>query len=128
MKVIVPSDNEFDFYACRKLYLKNKKSIGDDASFNFIIQNTFFYSFYDDRTLVGCIYLYQKREKLFMNGFAKRGFHKFNLEAVQKILNWFSCDIYAESFKKTAILVLLRCGFKRIKNSLFVYYNTKKGN
>ncbi len=128
MKVIVPSDDEFDFYACRKMYLKNKKSIGDDASFNFIIQNTFFYSFYDNKTLVGCIYLYQKREKLFMNGFAKRGFHKFNLEAVQKILNWFSCDIYAESFKKTAILVLLRCGFKRIKNSLFVYYNTKKGN
>ena len=128
MKVIVPSDDEFDFYACRKMYLKNKKSIGDDASFNFIIQNTFFYSFYDNKTLVGCVYLYQKREKLFMNGFAKRGFHKFNLEAVQKILNWFSCDIYAESFKKTAILVLLRCGFKRIKNSLFVYYNTKKGN
>lgn len=128
MKVIVPSDDEFDFYACRKMYLKNKKSIGDDASFNFIIQNTFFYSFYDKKTLVGCIYLYQKREKLFMNGFAKRGFHKFNLEAVQKILNWFSCDIYAESFKKPAILVLLRCGFKRIKNSLFVYYNTKKGN
>ncbi len=128
MKVIVPSDDEFDFYACRKLYLKNKKSVGDDSSFNYIIQNTFFYSFYDDKTLVGCIYLYQKREKLFMNGFAKRGFHKFNLEAVQKILNWFSCDIYAESFRKPAILVLLRCGFKRIKNSLFVYYNIKKGN
>ena len=128
MDVRIPADKNFDFYACKKLYKKNQKLIGDDASFNQIIQNTFFFSFYDDKTLVGCIYVYQKDGKTFLNGFAKRGFHSFNIYAVKKIFNWFKSDIYAESKHKTAILLLLRCGFKKISENLFVYHNNMKGN
>ena len=109
MDVRIPADKNFDFYACRKLYKKNQKLI-------------------DDKTLVGCIYVYQKDGKTFLNGFAKRGFHSFNIYAVKKIFNWFKSDIYAESKHKTAILLLLRCGFKKISENLFVYHNNMKGN
>lgn len=123
MLVRIPADENFDFYACRKLYKKNQKLVGDNASFNQIIQNTFFYSFYDDKTLVGCIYVFEKQKKIFMNGFAERKFHKFNIDAVKKITDWFNTDIYAESMQKTARYLLLKCGFKKISDNLFVYYN-----
>lgn len=123
MKVLIPADEEFDFYACRKLYKKNQRLVGDNASFNQIIKNTFFYAFYDDKVLVGCIYVYKKKEKLYLNGFAQRGFHLFNIEAVKKVLKWFRSDIYAEARHKTSRLLLLRCGFCRESENLFVYYN-----
>ena len=123
MKIFIPADEGFDFYACRKLYKKNQRLVGDDASFNQVLKNTFFYAFYDDKTLVGCIYVYKKKEKLYLNGFAERGFHLFNIQAVKKVLKWFRCDIYAESIHKTAIYLLLRCGFKRESKNLFVYHN-----
>lgn len=123
MHIRIPQHENFDFYACRKLYKKYQKLVGDNVSFNQIIKNTFFYSFYDDKTLVGCIYVFEKQKKLFMNGFAKRGFHKFNIQAVKKIFDWFNADIYAQSVRKPAILLLLKCGFKKISDNMFVYYN-----
>lgn len=172
MEVRIPADENFDFYSCKKLYKKYQKLIGDDASFNQIIKNTFFYAFYDNKTLVGCIYVFEKwlgvnesgfnsphtketgvgvnenslnsaptKEieagvndngmKLFINGFAKQGFHQFNVAAVKKIFEWFNSDIYAESIRKPAIFLLLKCGFKRVSDNLFVYYNNgihQKGN
>lgn len=121
MKIIVPTDGDFDFYSCRKLYYQNQKAIGDDAKFNQIIKNTLFFSFYDNKVLVGCIYLYKREEKLFFNGFAKPKFHMFNLVAVEIILKSIDCDIYAESIQKPAIYVLLRCGFKRVEPNIFMY-------
>lgn len=131
MKIKIPSDQDFDFYACKKLYKKYQKQIGDYVSFNQIIQNTFFYSFYDGKNLVGCIYLYRKRKKLYMNGFANRKYHQFNIDAVKKIFKWFCCDIYAKSHQKSAIFLLLKCGFQKISDNTFVYYNnglSQKGN
>ena len=57
-----------------------------------------------------------------MNGFAIRGFHNFNIKAVKKIFEWFNTNIYAQSNKKPAIYLLLKCGFKKISDDLFVYY------
>lgn len=123
MEIRIPANKNFDFYACKKLFKKYQRLVGDYGSFNKIIKNTFFYSFYYDKVLVGCIYVYEKQKKLFMNGFAKRGFHEFNLQAVKKIFEWFSSDIYAESIRKPAIYLLLKCGFERISDNLFVYHN-----
>ena len=123
MEIRIPAHKNFDFYACKKLYKKCQKLVGDDVSFNQIIKNTFFYSFYNSKNLIGCIYIYEKQKKLFMNGFAKRGFHEFNLKAVKKIFEWFNTDIYAESKQKPAIYLLLKCGFQKISDNLFVYHN-----
>lgn len=121
MDIKIPADSDFDFYSCKKLYKKCQKLIGDDASFKQIIQNTFFYSFYDDKTLVGCIYLYEKNKKLFLNGFATRKFYEIKKNALLKIFEWFDCDIYAESIRKPAIYMLYQCGFEKISENLFVH-------
>ena len=122
MEIRIPANENFDFYACKKLYKKYQNLIGDDVSFNQIIKNTFFYSFYQNKKLIGCIYIFEKYKKLYMNGFAIRGFHNFNIKAVKKIFEWFNTNIYAESNKKPAIYLLLKCGFKKISYDLFVYY------
>ena len=131
MDVRIPADENFDFYACRKLYKKYQKAVGDDVSFNQIIKNTCFYSFYDNKNLVGCIYVFEKNKKIFINGFAKRGFHNFNIKAVKKIFDWFKSDIYAFSINYRARYVLFTSCFSKITDNLFVYYNngeSRKGN
>lgn len=121
MFIKIPADKDFDFYACRKLYKKYQKLVGDDASFNKIIKNAFFYSFYDNKTLVGCIYIYKKKKKLYINGFAIRKFYEIKYQALNKIFDWFDCDIYAESIRKPAIYMLYQCGFEKISENLFVH-------
>ena len=64
---------------------------------------------------------FEKNNKLYLNGFGGRKHHQKNIECLKMVLNWFNCDIYAESVQKPAILCLLRCGFKRIDNNLFIY-------
>ena len=80
MEIRIPANENFDFYACKKLYKKYQNLIGDDVPFNQIIKNTFFYSFYQNKKLIGCIYIFEKYKKLYMNGFAIRGFHNFNIK------------------------------------------------
>jgi len=139
MEIRIPADDEFDFYACKKLYKKYQKEIDDNVPFNNIIKNTFFYSFYDDKVLVGCVYLYYQKINnkarkspygLFLNGFAKRKYHRFNTKVLNKIFSWFNCNIYAKSVQKPAIYLLLKCGFKKISDDLYIYYNnlSKKGD
>lgn len=121
MIIKIPSHSDFDFYACKKLYKRYQKLVGDNETFNKIIKNTFFYAFYDGKTLVGCIYVYKKEEKLFINGFAIRKYYEIKKQALEKIIEWFNCNIYAESVNKPAIYMLLVCGFKKIEKNLYVY-------
>jgi len=125
MIIKTPLNPDFDFYNCKKLYKKYQKQINDDSSFNEIIKNTLFFSFYKTRNLIGCIYLYPKSNHLFLNAFAKPKNHLFNIKALKYILNLVNIDIYAYSEQKPAILVLLRCGFKKIEKNTFVYHNPK---
>ena len=119
--VRIPINDDFEYKKCRDLYKKCKKLIGDDQSFDFIVNNTFFYSFYLDGVLIGCIYCFLRDDNLFINAFATRHHHKENLEAVKMVLSWFNCDVYAESIRKPAILCLLRSGFKKFKDNIYIY-------
>lgn len=123
MKILIPKNVDFEYEKCYELYKINQRLINDNASFNDVIQNTFFYSFYNNQELIGCIYLYYVNNKLFFNGFAKRKYFSLKIQAVKTIFEWFNCDIYAESIQKPAILLLLRCGFKKINKNLYVHYN-----
>lgn len=123
MNVRIPKDENFEYEKCENLYLKNQLIVNDDADFDYVINNTFFYSFYKKNILSGCAYLYFKNKKLFINGFSVRKSFVFNILIMKAICKWFTCDIYAESIQKPAILLLLRCGFKKLKNNIYVYYN-----
>ena len=50
-----------------------------------LLTNTYFYAFYSENELIGCIYLYNKDNKLFLNGFASRGHHELNMEAMKMV-------------------------------------------
>lgn len=118
--VRIPTDKNFNYNECKKLFNKYKKLIRDDTKFDEILKNSFFYSFYDENTFIGCIYYYYRNEKLFFNGYANRHLHKQVIDCIKMTFDWFNCDIYAESIQKPAIYSLLRCGFKKHKGNIYI--------
>lgn len=121
MEVRIPLNQRFNFDECKEMYEKYQKELEDDTDFSQLARSAFFYSFYEDGNLLGCIYFYEKNGKLFLNGFADRKHHLSNLECLKWSLSWFDCDIYAEGLHKTSRLCLLKSGFKRVKDNLFKY-------
>lgn len=119
IKVFIPSDSEFNYKECKKMYKKYQRLVGDDQEFREVVKNTFFYSFFDNDKHIGCIYYYYKNDKLFVNAFANRHTHKTNLICLKKTFDWFNCDIYAQTKHKTAIFCLYKCGFKKIGDNLY---------
>ena len=121
MKILIPSNPNFNYFECKKMYEDNQHLIGDDVDFDNVILHTFFYSFIVDNKFIGCIYYYEQDDKLFVNVVANRKTHLINLECFKKSLGWWNCDIYARSHNKTAIYGMLKCGFKKIGENLYVY-------
>ena len=123
IKVLIPSDLEFREYEgeCKKLYESLQDKICDPNSFEFITNNTFFYLFTDDDRLLGGIYYFiDDKDRLFVNAFADRKTHKQNMECLKLSTKWFKGNIYAEAQNRASVLCLLRCGFKRENNNLYV--------
>ncbi len=127
MKILTPLDKDFDYNTYKKYFLKYKNLINDDNDFESIINDTLFYAFHtDDGAFASCAYYYLKEDgKLYLNAFGARKMHEFNIKALKTMFDWFNCDIYAITPHKTAILCLLRAGFKKISNELYV---KKKGD
>lgn len=123
IRVLIPKDKEFTKYKqeCKKLYKSVQSKICDTNSFEFIINNTFFYMFLDNDTFTGVLYFFLDEEnKMYVNGFGKRKYFLHHLECVKLALNWFKCDIYAEAQNRASALCLLKCGFKRKNKNIFV--------
>lgn len=124
IKVFIPYDKEFWKFKdeCKKLYESVQDQICDTNSFEFNIENTFFYLFVFDEKLIGAIYFFEdENKKLFLNGFANRKMHLINLECLKMSLNWFNCDIYAIAQNKMSELCLRKCGFVKEAEKEFVY-------
>lgn len=123
IRVLIPTNPDFKKYEdeLKILYEKNQDKICDTNSFEFIKDNTLFYMFINDNSLIGAIYYFVENGLLFLNGFAKPKGHLLNLHCLLLSLNWFKTDIYAEAQNRASALCLLKCGFKRVKDSLFVY-------
>ena len=119
--VLTPNNLTFNYAECEELY-NSCKDLVDDDSFDEVIKRTQFYAFYISKTkeLIGCIYYYLIGRKLFVNAFAYRHHHELNLECLKESMRWYKRNIYARTKHKTAILCLLKCGFKKEKD-LFVY-------
>ena len=124
IRVLIPKEREFSLYEreIKELYEKSQDKIKDTNSFEYIRDNTFFYTFLDDDKLIGGIYYFVDEEGfLFLNGFAKRKMFKLNLECLKLSLSWFNCNIYAEAQNRASALCLLRCGFKRKSGKTFMF-------
>ena len=121
MRVLIPQDADFDYKTCEKMYYKYREVLNEESSFEEVLDNTFFYSFYDDNELTLCVYFFVKSDKLWVNGFGIRKRHLFNKKCFKSALSWFNCDIWAESVQKPAIFGIKSCGFKKYKNNIYVY-------
>lgn len=122
MKVLIPLDSDFEFERCKKMYEFYKKRVNDDASFEEVIRNTFFYSFYDKQKLTLCVYFYEKSGRLWVNGYGVRKNHLFNKKCFMQALSWFNCDIWADTKYKEVAWALLRCGFKKCDENIYCYH------
>ena len=123
INVLIPAQPEFQKFKqeCKELYEKLQVQITDTNSFEFICENTFFYLFEENGSLIGAIYYFVKEDgNLYLNGFAKRKKHKVCLECLKMSLKWFKGSIYAEAQNRASALCLLKCGFKRKREKLFV--------
>ena len=121
MLILTPKDNLFNYDEAKKLHDQYADLLEDGCEFDELINYSHFFSFYDGEKFIGCIYFYKKDGKTFVNAFAGRKTHKSNIECLKKALNFYKCDIYANSTQKTAILCLLRAGFKKTDNNLYIY-------
>lgn len=123
IEVLIPPNPKFRLYKdeLNQMYEESKDKICDTNSFEFIINSTLFYAFISDGVLLGAIYFFDENEKLYMNAYAGRKHLNDNIECVKMTTDWFNCDIYAEAQNRASALCLLRAGFKREKNNLFVY-------
>lgn len=124
IKTIIPNNPEFELYKdeLQKMYEQNQDKIRDPNSFEFITNNTLFYCFISgDGALIGAVYFFQENGKLYLNAYAGRKHLNSNIECLKLSTTWFNCDIYAEAQNRASALCLLRAGFKRVKDKLFVY-------
>lgn len=83
--------------------------------------------FFSDEDLIGCIYLYPKEDKVFVNAFATRGHHKLNLHILKAVLDTVNFDVYAEPLNKSSKLCILRLGFEKFKDNIYIYKGVKNG-
>lgn len=122
MLILIPSDPLFDYKKVRNMWNECKDKLDDGKSFDEVLKDSHFYSFYVGNKFIGCIYFYQKEDgKLYLNAFAGRNTHKTNLKCLKKALTFYKCDVYAECKEKTAIFCILKIGFKKIGKNLYKY-------
>ncbi len=116
-------DELFNYAECEELFNKYKDILEEDgANFETVLRRSWFYSFYDisKAELIGCAYYFKKGNKLYVSAFAKKGHHLTNLECFQTSLRWWDCNIWAYCKEKTAILCLLRSGFKKYSKNMYL--------
>lgn len=89
-----------------------------------ILRNwNYHFCFYDEETLelLGCIYLEDEEGKIMLSGFSKPKQIKKVLEAIDFVSTFMAQDVlYSRTDRKNAKLVLLKAGFEKIDNELFI--------
>ena len=85
--------------------------------------NEYCFCFYSRETgkLLGCIYLEDDNGRVCLSGFSVRKNYDIVIRAIKLISDIFHEDnLYALTDKKSAIMVLLRCGFKKIDDETYL--------
>lgn len=92
-------------------------------SYDFIANNPHLYCFYDEEKgfLRGYINIYRHIDnKLFLSGASIRKNMPDNISAIIKVCEAYSEDMYSDTDKKEAKICLLKAGFKKIKDNLYM--------
>lgn len=114
-------DHIRDMNEFKKLY--ESRPLGDGQyTFKHIINNPALFCFYgeDDNKLKGYIFVTQDEEKrLFLSGASVRKNMPDNVKAIITICEAFEQDMYSDTDKKEAQIVLLKAGFKKIDTNFY---------
>ena len=90
---------------------------------NLLALGDYCFCFYSKDTgkLLGCIYLEDDNGRVCLSGFSVRKNYRVVIKAITFISSLFHEDnLYALTNKKSAIMVLLRCGFKKIDDETYL--------
>ena len=90
---------------------------------NLLALGDYCFCFYSKDTgkLLGCIYLEDDNGRVCLSGFSVRKNYDIVIRAIKLISDIFhEDDLYSLTDKKSAIMVLLRCGFKKIDNETYL--------
>ena len=90
---------------------------------NLLALGDYCFCFYSKDTgkLLGCIYLEDDNGRVCLSGFSVRKNYDIVIRAIKLISDVFhEDDLYALTDKKSAIMVLLRCGFKKIDDKTYL--------
>ena len=90
---------------------------------NLLALGDYCFCFYSRETgkLLGCIYLEDDNGRVCLSGFSVRKNYDIVIKAIKLISDIFhEDDLYSLTDKKSAIMVLLRCGFKKIDDETYL--------
>ena len=90
---------------------------------NLLALGDYCFCFYSRETgkLLGCIYLEDDNGRVCLSGFSVRKNYDIVIRAIKLISDIFhEDDLYSLTDKKSAIMVLLRCGFKKIDDETYL--------
>ena len=90
---------------------------------NLLALGDYCFCFYSKDTgkLLGCIYLEDDNGRVCLSGFSVRKNYNIVIRAIKLISDVFhEDDLYSLTDKKSAIMVLLRCGFKKIDDETYL--------
>ena len=90
---------------------------------NLLALGDYCFCFYSKDTgkLLGCIYLEDDNGRVCLSGFSVRNNYDNVIRAIKLISDIFhEDDLYSLTNKKSAIMVLLRCGFKKIDDETYL--------
>lgn len=90
---------------------------------NLLALGDYCFCFYSKDTgkLLGCIYLEDDNGRVCLSGFSVRKNYDIVIRAIKLISDIFhEDDLYSLTDKKNAIMVLLRCGFKKIDDETYL--------
>ena len=90
---------------------------------NLLALGDYCFCFYSKDTgkLLGCIYLEDDNGRVCLSGFSVRKNYRVVIKAIKFISDFFhEDDLYSLTDKKSAIMVLLRCGFKKIDDETYL--------
>lgn len=110
--ILVGRDSPFfDREKAEALFEENRENLDDRDGFDTLLAAGRFYNVYDNG-YVGSVFAYESTDgKVWLGGYALRHRHCACIEAVKRVAGEFA-EVFAETRHKTAVICLLRAGFK----------------
>lgn len=121
MRVVIPTDKDFDYEINKHLFDKANQTLDEKRSFDDVLRCCQFFSYYDDDEYLGFIYFFYEDDKLYVATASVPKRYAKTIECFKQALTYYNCDIYAKTVQRHVKIAALRVGFKKINDNLYKY-------